>query len=273
MITRRTALRLTGLGVTALAATPSLLTAQSAAAPASTGPFKLPPLPYPTDALEPHLDARTMEIHHDKHHAAYVANLNKAVADQPALQQKSVEELVRDLAAVPESIRTAVRNNGGGHLNHSLFWQMMKKDGGGEPAGELAKAIEKQFGSFAAFKTEFAKAALGLFGSGWVWLGAAGKEGLGIKTSANQDNPIMSDRLAKIPTGMPPEMQARFMRRYGITPEGTPIDNLIPLLGVDVWEHAYYLKFQNRRADYLTAWMNVINWDFVNERYQKALGA
>ncbi len=238
MMTRREALRLAGLGTAALAATPTILTAQPA--PAPTGPFKLPPLPYATDALEPHVDARTMEIHHGKHHAAYVANLNKAVADHPTLQQKSIEDLVRNLDAVPESIRTAVRNNGGGHLNHALFWQMMRKDGGGEPKGSLAEAITKSFGSLATFKDSLSKAGLGQFGSGWAWLVLDGKT-LKIEASPNQDSPWMA---------------------------GKPL-----LLGVDVWEHAYYLKYQNRRADYLAAWMNVVNWDFVNDRYQKALAS
>jgi len=235
MITRREALRIVGLSAAAVAAAPTIVTAQPAPAPA--GPFKLPPLPYPADALEPHVDARTMEIHHDKHHATYVANLNKAVADFPALQQKSVEELVRDVSAVPEPIRNAVRNNGGGHLNHSLFWQMMAK-AGSEPRGPLAEAITKSFGSLTTFKENLAKAGLGQFGSGWAWLVLDGKD-LKLEASANQDSPWM---------------QGRHL-----------------LLGVDVWEHAYYLKYQNRRADYLTAWMNVVNWDFVNDRYQKAL--
>jgi len=235
MITRREALRIVGLSAAAVAAAPTIVTAQPAPAPA--GPFKLPPLPYPADALEPHVDARTMEIHHDKHHATYVANLNKAVADFPALQQKSVEELVRDVSAVPEPIRNAVRNNGGGHLNHSLFWQMMAK-AGSEPRGPLAEAITKTFGSLTTFKENLAKAGLGQFGSGWAWLVLDGKD-LKLEASANQDSPWM---------------QGRHL-----------------LLGVDVWEHAYYLKYQNRRADYLTAWMNVVNWDFVNDRYQKAL--
>jgi Fe-Mn family superoxide dismutase len=234
MMTRRQALRLAGLGAAAVAASPTLVSAQTAT---PAGPFKLPPLPYPVDALEPHIDARTMEIHHDKHHAAYVSNLNKAVADFPDLQKQSVEELVRNLGAVPEAIRTAVRNNGGGHLNHSLFWQMMKP-GGGQPSGALAEAITRSFGSLSSFKEALAKAGLGQFGSGWAWLTLDGKT-LRIEASPNQDSPWM---------------------------QGKPL-----LLGVDVWEHAYYLKYQNRRADYLTAWMNVVNWDFVNERYEKAL--
>lgn len=207
--------------------------------------FKLAPLPYPFDALEPHIDSRTMEIHHEKHHAAYVANLNAAIAQVPdfyfALKQKganeqTVEEILKDLGSVPEPIRLPVRNNGGGHYNHTLFWQMMKKSGGGAPKGRLRDAIEKQFGSFGAFKDEFAKAALAQFGSGWAWLTL--KAGvLKVESGANQDNPVSF---------------------------GSEI-----LLGLDVWEHAYYLKYQNRRADYIAAWFNVVNWDFVSERYEK----
>jgi superoxide dismutase, Fe-Mn family len=234
MMTRRQALRTTALATAAFASAPSLLRAQTAAAPA--GPFKLPPLPYAFDALEPHIDARTMEIHHDKHHAAYVANLNKAVADYPDLGAKSIEELMRNLDAVPEKVRTAVRNQGGGHLNHSLFWQMMKKGGGGEPKGELASAIDKSFGSFSSFKEALTKAAVGQFGSGWAWLTLDGKAPK-IEPAANQDTPWSA---------------------------GRPV-----LLGVDVWEHAYYLKYQNRRPDYVAAWFNTIDWDFVSDRYHK----
>ncbi|SRR6266498_323108 len=211
--------------------------------------FKLPPLPYPFDALEPHIDAQTMEIHHDKHHAAYVANLNAAIAQVPdlyfALKQKgasdqAIADLLRDLSSVPEPVRLTVRNNGGGHHNHTLFWQIMKKDGGGEPKGKLADAIQKQFGSFDAFKDAFTKSALGQFGSGWAWLTLdAGT--LKVESRPNQDNPM------------------------GIGSE--------VLLGLDVWEHAYYLKYQNRRADYIAAWFNVINWDFVAERYEKLVKA
>jgi Fe-Mn family superoxide dismutase len=180
-----------------------------------------------------------MEIHHDRHHKAYVDNLNKAVAEFPDVGKKSVEDLVKDLNSVPEKIRTAVRNNGGGHYNHSLFWQMMKKDGGGEPKGELAKAIDASFGSFNAFKEGISKAGLGQFGSGWAWL-AVSQGKLTIEASANQDTPLSSGKQ--------------------------------PLLGVDVWEHAYYLKYQNKRADYIAAWWNVVNWDFVAERYAKLKG-
>ncbi len=237
-MTRRQALQTTALATAAFAVVPAAIaqTTPAVAPAAPTGPFTLPPLPYAFDALEPHIDARTMEIHHDKHHAAYVANLNKAVADYPDVAKKSVEELVMDLNAVPEKIRTAVRNNGGGHYNHSLFWQMMKKDGGGEPKGELAKAVEKNFGAFSAFKEAFGKAGLGQFGSGWAWLVLSDGK-LIIQATPNQDDPLT---------------------------QGPQV-----LLGLDVWEHAYYLKYQNKRADYIAAWWNVVNWDFVAERYAK----
>jgi Fe-Mn family superoxide dismutase len=201
------------------------------------GPFTLPPLPYAFDALEPHIDTQTMQIHHDKHHATYVTNLNKAVTDAPELKGKSVEDLVRDLNSVPEKVRSAVRNSGGGHYNHSLFWQMMKKGGGGEPSGDLAKAIDKAFGGSAGFKEKLSDAATKVFGSGWAWLVLEGKE-LKIQSTPNQDSPISQ--------------------------------GMKPLLGIDVWEHAYYLKYQNKRADYIKAWFNVINWDFVADRYAKA---
>ena len=233
-MTRRQALKTTALAAAAAAVVPGAIAQPGAAAP--TGPFTLPPLPYAFDALEPHIDARTMEIHHDRHHKAYVDNLNKAIADAADLGKKSIEDLVKDLNSVPEKIRGGVRNNGGGHYNHSLFWQMMKKGGGGEPKGELAKAIDTVFGGFNAFKDGFGKAGLGQFGSGWAWLvSSAGK--LAIQATANQDNPLT---------------------------QGAQ-----PLLGIDVWEHAYYLKYQNKRADYIAAWWNVVNWDFVAERYAK----
>jgi len=237
MITRRHALKTTALLTAAVATVPGAIAQPAPAVP--SGPYKLPPLPYANDALEPHIDARTMEIHHDKHHAGYVANLNKAVADYPDVSRKSVEDLVADLNAVPEKIRTAVRNNGGGHYNHSLFWQMMSKSGGGEPKGELAKAIDASFGSFNAFKEGFGKAGLGQFGSGWAWL-VVSQGKLAIESSANQDSPSSSGKQ--------------------------------PLLGVDVWEHAYYLKYQNKRGDYISAWWNVVNWEFVTERYAKFKG-
>ena len=227
------------LATVALAALPGANAQSTSAvsAPAApSGPFTLPPLPYAYDALEPYIDARTMEIHHDKHHAAYVANLNKAVADFPEVKKKSVEDLLKDLNAVPDSIRTAVRNQGGGHLNHSLFWQMLKKDGG-EPKGALAAAIDQRFGSFSAFKDEWTKAAVGQFGSGWAWLVVDAGKKLAIEPSANQDSPLSQGKQ--------------------------------PLLTIDVWEHAYYLKYQNRRPEYVAAFFQVINWDFVAERYQK----
>ena len=240
-MTRRQALKTAGLAATAcaIASAPQVARTQSlpAAASTSNGPFTLPPLPYAFDALEPNIDARTMEIHHNRHHAAYVANLNKAVAGFPALGKKPIEELLKDLNSVPETIRTAVRNQGGGHLNHSLFWQMMSRNGGGEPKGELAQAIEKAFGGFPAFKAKFSEAAARVFGSGWAWL--VWDEGkLTIETTPNQDSPISQGRH--------------------------------PLLGLDVWEHAYYLKYQNRRPEYVGAFWKVVNWDFVADRYAKA---
>jgi Fe-Mn family superoxide dismutase len=194
---------------------------------------QLPPLPYDFAALEPHIDVQTMQIHHGKHHAAYVNNLNAALEKHPALQGKSVEELVQQIATVPEDIRTAVRNNGGGHLNHTMFWQIMGPGKGGAPTGAIAEAITATFGGFDAFKEQMNKAGVGRFGSGWAWLvEAAGK--LSIESTANQDSPLMEGKR--------------------------------PILGIDVWEHAYYLKYQNRRPDYLAAWWNVINWDEVNKR-------
>ncbi len=193
--------------------------------------YELPPLPYPTNALEPHIDAKTMEIHHDKHHATYVANVNKALESQPNLAAKSIEDLVRDLNSVPESIRTPVRNNGGGVLNHNMFWKMMKPNGGGQPTGEASEAIKGAFGDFEKFKEEFTKAATTRFGSGWAWLVAKGGK-LEVLSTANQDNPISEGKS--------------------------------PILGLDVWEHAYYLKYQNRRPEYIAAFWNVINWDEVN---------
>ncbi|MBI5714216.1 MAG: superoxide dismutase [Chloroflexi bacterium] len=199
-------------------------------------------LPYAHDALEPHIDKMTMEIHHGKHHAAYVTNLNKALESAPALQSKSAEDLIKDLSAVPEAIRGAVRNNGGGHVNHSMFWASMKQGGGGAPGGALGEAIAKAFGSFDDFKTKFNAAGIGRFGSGWAWL-VTNNGALEIVSTANQDNPTMGKAIAGC--------------------EGTP------LLGVDVWEHAYYLKYQNRRADYLAAIWNVVDWDAVAKRYGK----
>jgi len=204
--------------------------------------FELPALPYAHDALEPHIDKMTMEIHHGKHHAAYVTNLNNALKDHAALQSKSAEDLIKDLNAVPDAIRTAVRNNGGGHVNHTMFWASMKKGGGGAPTGALGEAISKAFGNFEDFKTKLNAAGVGRFGSGWAWL-VLNNGSLEIVSTANQDNPTMGKAVAGC--------------------EGTP------LLGVDVWEHAYYLKYQNRRADYLAAWWNVVDWDAVAKRYGK----
>ena len=243
MMTRREAIKITALVTVATAAAPGVLAQTAPASAALFEPYKLPALPYALDALEPHLDARTMEIHHSRHHKAYVDNLNKALVDTPELAKKSIADLVADLSAIPEKIRTTVRNNGGGHDNHSLFWQMMSKSGGGgTPKSELAKAIETNFGSFAAFQENFTKAAMSRFGSGWAWL-VANRGKLEIVSTANQDSPFMGQAVAGCAG--------------------------VPLLGLDVWEHAYYLKYQNRRADYVTAWWNVVNWDFVADRFAK----
>ena len=193
----------------------------------------LPALPYPSDALEPHIDKQTMEIHHGKHHNAYVTNLNAALEKHPDLQSKSPDDLIRNLNAVPEDVRTAVRNNGGGHVNHTMFWQIMGPNAGGAPSGAIADAITGSFGSFDAFKEQFAKAGIGRFGSGWAWVIDQGGK-LAIESTPNQDNPIM--------------------------------DGKKPVFGIDVWEHAYYLKYQNRRPDYITAWWNVVNWAEINKR-------
>ena len=205
-------------------------------------PHALPKLPYAFDALEPHIDARTMEIHHDKHHAAYVNNLNAALDKHPELHEKKLEDLLGNLAAVPEDIRTAVRNNGGGHWNHSLFWQLLSPHGAGQPAGQLARAISASFGSFDAFKEKFAQAATGRFGSGWAWLAVGADRKLCICSSPNQDNPIM---------------------------KGVSECSGVVILGLDVWEHAYYLKYQNRRADYIAAWWSLVNWSKADELYDK----
>lgn len=199
--------------------------------------YELPELPYAYDALEPHIDKETMNIHHTKHHNTYVTNVNNALADHEELQGKTVEELIANLDAVPEAIRTAVRNNGGGHANHSLFWQILSPNGGGNPTGEFASAIDAKFGSFDAFKEEFAKAATTRFGSGWAWLSVANGE-LEVSSTANQDSPIMEGKT--------------------------------PLLGLDVWEHAYYLNYQNRRPDYIGSFWNVVNWDEVSKRFAAA---
>jgi superoxide dismutase, Fe-Mn family len=232
MLNRRQAIKKTTIA--AMGASLRPLFAQLAA---PAGPYVVPKLPYAYDALEPEIDALTMQIHHDKHHAAYVANLNKAVADQPELAAKSPEDLIRDLNAIPESIRTAVRNNGGGHVNHSLFWQMMKPGGGSDMGKDLSAAIDSSFGSFSKFQEMFTTAATKQFGSGWAWLSLDANKKLVVASMPNQDSPISSGQ--------------------------------VPLLGIDVWEHAYYLKYQNRRADYIAAFYKVINWDFVSERFAK----
>ncbi|MDP9291754.1 MAG: superoxide dismutase [Verrucomicrobiota bacterium] len=201
---------------------------------------ELPPLSYPNDALEPHIDARTMEIHHDKHHGTYVTNLNNAIKGKADLENKSAEDLIKDLTAIPEDIRMVVRNNGGGHVNHSMFWKIMGPKGSGKPSGKLASDVGSAFGSFDAFKEKFGEAGVKRFGSGWVWLVKKGGK-LEIVSTPNQDNPLMTE--------------------YG---------GLFPILGNDVWEHAYYLTYQNRRPDYLKAWWNVVNWDEVAKRYEQA---
>lgn len=199
---------------------------------------ELPALPYPANALEPYIDEQTMNIHHDRHHNTYVTNLNAALESAPELQNKSVEELISGLDSVPENIRTAVRNNGGGHANHSLFWTVIGPGGGGAPSGAVASAIDSDLGGFDKFKEEFTKAATTRFGSGWAWL-AVGKDGkLAVTSTPNQDNPLSEGQT--------------------------------PILGLDVWEHAYYLKYQNKRPDYIAAFWNVINWDEVNKRYEAA---
>lgn len=199
---------------------------------------QLPALPYGFDALEPFLDARTMEIHHGKHHNAYVTNLNKALEGHASLQGRSLEDLMTGIGQVPEAIRTAVRNNGGGHFNHSLFWKLMKSGGGGEPKGDLADAIKAAFGSFAEFKSKFSTAAATRFGSGWAWLYLDPQGKLAVGSTPNQDNPLM--------------------------------DGGKPILGLDVWEHAYYLLYQNRRPDYVEAWWNTVNWSQATENYVQA---
>jgi len=194
-------------------------------------PFTLPDLPYAFNALEPHIDAKTMEIHHDKHHGTYVAKLNAALEKAPAFQNRAIEDILKSLDSVPADVRTAVRNHGGGHMNHTMFWKMLSPSGGGKPSGALAAAIEKSFGSFDTFKQQFSDAAANLFGSGWAWLCADAAGKLVVTSLPNQDNPVSQ--------------------------------GLKPILGIDVWEHAYYLKYQNRRPEYITAFWNVISWDQV----------
>jgi Fe-Mn family superoxide dismutase len=199
--------------------------------------YTLPPLPYPNDALEPYIDAKTMEIHHDRHHKAYVDNVNKALEGQPDLAKKSIENLLREINKVPENIRNAVRNNGGGHANHTMFWEIMTKGGGGEPSGPLGEEIKKTFGDFASFKQKLKEAGVGRFGSGWGWLVWANSK-LQVLSTPNQDSPYMEGQ--------------------------------VPILGIDVWEHAYYLKYQNKRPDYIDAWFNVVNWPAVAKRFAEA---
>jgi Fe-Mn family superoxide dismutase len=199
--------------------------------------FELPPLPYAKDALEPYIDATTMEIHHGKHHGTYVTNLNAAIEKRPELASWSLEDLVRNSSDIPEDVRTMVRNNGGGHFNHSIFWRVMTPNGGGEPKGDLARAISEAFGDFSTFKNTFTQAAMNRFGSGWAWLGFKGGK-LAVISMPNQDAPLM--------------------------------EGLTPILGVDVWEHAYYLKYQNRRPEYLSNWWNVVNWEEVARRYEES---
>jgi Fe-Mn family superoxide dismutase len=242
MMTRREALKKAAIATAACAATTVLTTTSKAESQrmsfASTkgGPFWQAPLSYAFDALEPHIDAETMQIHHDVHHAGYVANLNKTLTD-PKVVSWPMERILQNLNAVSESIRAAVRNYGGGHYNHSIFWKMMKKNGGGEPDSSLARAIDAKFTSFGAFKDVFTKAAIEQFGSGWTWLTSDGKE-IRIETTANQDSPITEGR--------------------------------IPLVGIDMWEHSYYLKYQSKRLDYVTAWFNVVNWEYASERFVDA---
>ena len=205
--------------------------------------FELPKLPYSYDALEPHIDARTMEIHHTKHHNAYVTNLNKAV-EGTEWANKPIDDVCRSIGKLPENIRAAVRNNGGGHYNHSLFWKVMKKGGGGKPTGDVAKAIDADLGGFDKFKETFSDAAAKRFGSGWAWLVVKSDGKVGVCSTANQDNPLMGNEVAGC--------------------------SGYPILGLDVWEHAYYLNYQNRRPDYVSAWWNTINWDQVNENFRNA---
>jgi len=239
MIDRRTAIKHLGAAAGALMLAEKLNAGgfpdpQAAAAATPTAPFTLPPLPYAYDALEPSIDAATMHLHHDKHHQAYVNNLNAAVAAHPELAGRSVEDLVANLASLPEDARTAIRNQGGGHANHSLYWLTLGK-GGGSPVGELAKAIDAKFGSLSGFQEKLTAASLSVFGSGWAWLVKLPDGTVSIETSGNQDSPLTTGHK--------------------------------PILGVDVWEHAYYLKYQNRRADYVKAYFEVVNWDYASGQF------
>lgn len=218
---------------------PRLTIAQGEAS-GSNRPFELPPLPYDYDALEPYIDAETMRFHHDKHHASYTKNLNEAVNQYPELATKNAEDLLRDLDRIPEDIRTTVRNNGGGYVNHKMFWEIMSPDGGGEPTGAIAEAITSTFGSFDAFKEEFNTAGATQFGSGWAWLVLDSNGELKVMSMPNQDSPLM--------------------------------EGMYPIMGNDVWEHAYYLTYRNQRGEYLKQWWNVVNWEEINRRYEQALG-
>lgn len=246
MMTRRQALRTVALSSAACASFRSTLSASAQDAPPPlpvpppvvSGPFRLPPLPYAVDALEPYFDARTMEIHHGKHHAGYVGNLNRAVTEFADLKTQTPEALVRALGRLPEKVRTAVRNHGGGHVNHSFFWPLLKKNHGQVAGGELGRAIDQRFGSFAAFRDEFTQAASTLFGSGWAWLTVDARRELRVETTPNQDSPLTAGRT--------------------------------PVVGLDVWEHAYYLKYQNRRADYIAAFFSVIDWDRAAANFKPA---
>jgi superoxide dismutase, Fe-Mn family len=240
--TRRNFLYLLGIGATGtwLGSADRASWAAPVATAAATDKFTLPPLTYDYKALEPHIDATTMKFHHDKHHAAYVKNLNAAVNKYPELKTKTIEQLLTSLSTLPKDIQTTVRNNGGGHYNHTMYWQIMGPKAGGAPSGAIAAAIQKQFGSFDTFKSQFNEAGTKLFGSGWVWL-VDDKSKLKIITTPNQDSPISQ--------------------------------GLYPIMGNDVWEHAYYLNYQNRRPDYLAAWWNVINWQQVNSRFARSLKA
>lgn len=238
-LTRRQVLKTAGAGAAALAAVSMVPKAQAAGGGTAqpSGPFTLPKLPYAYDALVPHIDERTMRIHHDLHHGAYVNNLNTALASHADLQKMSIEQILRNIKQVPEAIRQTVINNGGGHHNHTLFWEMMSPKGGGQPKGELAKVITSTFNSFENFKKVFSQAAATRFGSGWAWLVKNGNR-LEVYSTANQDSPLMEGK--------------------------------VPLLGLDVWEHAYYLHYQNRRPAYIEAWWNVVNWSYVAQRFERA---
>jgi Fe-Mn family superoxide dismutase len=240
MLSRRDALKALGVTAATLAVAPLVRGQNTPAGPPAVtpaGPFQLPALGYALDALEPYIDAQTMQIHHDKHHAAYVANLNAAVADLPDIAKMSIEEILADLSKIPEAARTKIRNNGGGHANHSLFWTLLKKNETGKPVGGLAAAIDKDLGGFDTFKKNFTAAAMGVFGSGWAWLTLKNGK-LQITSLPNQDSPLSSAET--------------------------------PILGLDVWEHAYYLKYQNLRTNYVAAFFNVINWDTANDQFKKA---